>query len=37
MHTDTYLVFKASQEVPLLGKKIRDMSGRADTVVETAT
>lgn len=23
MHIDTYLVFKESQEVPLLGKKIR--------------
>lgn len=33
----TYLVFKVRQEVPLLGKEIRDMSGRADTMVETAT
>lgn len=32
-----YLVFKVRQEVPLLGKEIRDMSGRADTMVETAT
>lgn len=37
MHIDTYLVFKESQEVPLLEKKIRDMSDRADRVLETAT
>lgn len=36
-YIDTYLVFKESQEVPLLGKKIRDMSDRADRVLETAT
>lgn len=37
MHIDTYLAFKERQEVPLLGKKIRDMSGRADRMLETAT
>lgn len=36
VHISTYLVFKVSHEVPLLGKKT-NTSGKANAVVEKAT